>query len=214
MVDDRPWFLTVKLPPAPSNAAMLAALQAAVASERGTVVALALPEAVQPLETGTVHTALLIARFAFEDDLMRGWAHCPMVPDGAQVLACPGLPYEGWPGHFVPTIATVMVPEGGGPRGYMLVEGTGTDQDRMDSYRDIILPMLRERGGYYTVFELGGTVRVLAGDWAEGIFAISRWPDIAAARDFWFCDRYQNVAIPTRTGAGRFDVQITEGIQG
>jgi uncharacterized protein (DUF1330 family) len=214
MVDDRPWFLTVKLLPDLGNADTLAAVTAAVAATRGTVLAAALPEVVQPLETGTVHTAVLIARFAFEDDLMRGWAACPPLPDGAQALACPGLPYEGWPGNFVPTIATVTVPEGRGPRAYMLVEGTGTDQDRMDAYRDIILPMLRKRGGYYSVFELGGTVRVLAGDWAEGIFAISRWPDISAARDFWFCDRYQQVAIPTRTGAGRFEVQITEGIQG
>ncbi|NJP12362.1 MAG: DUF1330 domain-containing protein, partial [Leptolyngbyaceae cyanobacterium RU_5_1] len=100
------------------------------------------------------------------------------------------------------------------PPAYMLIEGTGIDDARMDQYRSIILPMLRERGAYYVAFELGGNVRVLAGEWAEGIFAISRWPDLAAAHDFWFCERYQKIAIPTRTGASRFEVQLTEGVAG
>lgn len=85
---------------------------------------------------------------------------------------------------------------------------------RMDAYRDIILPMLRERGAHYPLFELGGAVGVLHGHWQEGILAISRWPDLARAHDFWFSDRYQKVAIPTRTGAGTFDVQLAAGIAG
>lgn len=214
MADDRPWFLTVKLSPDPADETLINAVAKAAEQARGTVLVRALRAEVDALEPGTAHTALVISRFAFEDDLMRSWQAMPGLPAGAQVLACPGLPYEGWPGNFVPTIATVDVPAGVGPRAYMLVEGTGTDQARMDEYRDIILPMIRERGGYYVAFELGGAVRVLAGTWAQGIFAISRWPDAATARDFWFCDRYQQVAIPTRTGAGHFDVQLTDGLAG
>ncbi len=71
--------------------------------------------------------------------------------------------------------------------------------------------MMRERGAYYIAFELGGSVTVLAGAWQEGIFAISRWPRRAHAEDFWFSERYQQTAIPIRTGVGRFDVQIIEG---
>ena len=84
----------------------------------------------------------------------------------------------------------------------------------MDAYRDIILPMMRERGAYYVAFELGGDVSVLAGEWQEGIFAISRWPSRAHAEDFWFSERYQQTAVPLRTGVGRFDVQIIEGLAG
>ncbi|MEO6113493.1 MAG: DUF1330 domain-containing protein, partial [Sphingomicrobium sp.] len=117
-------------------------------------------------------------------------------------------------GHFVPTIATVIVPDAAAPRTFMVIEGTGTDQARMERYRDIILPMMRERGSYYVAFELGGSVAVLKGAWNEGIFAISRWPSRAAAEDFWFSDEYQKTAVPIRTGFGRFDVQIVEGLQG
>ena len=211
MVDFRPWYLIVKV----AGGAARDDWAAACAAARGEVVACAGADAVEPLEPGTLHTSLLIARFAFEGDLDAAWSRiAPALPDGAQALAAPGLPYEGWPGHAVPTIATVDVPAGATPRAHMLIEGTGTDAARMDAYRDIILPMIAERGGYYTLFELGGSVRVLAGAWSEAILAISRWPTIAAARDFWFSDRYQTVAIPIRSGFGHFEVQVTEGRAG
>lgn len=211
-----PAFLILKWPAA--TAADLAPFAGAIAAARGTVLANCPPDAVEVLEPGTTHTAVLIARFAFAPDLESWWqgaaALAAGLPAGAQLLAADGLPFEGWPGSPVPTIAGVTVPASDRPRGYMLVEGTGTDQARMDAYRDIILPMIAERGAYYMLFELGGAVRVLAGQWDEGILAISRWPDCAAARDFWFSERYQTVAIPTRTGAGRFDVQLMAGIAG
>lgn len=209
MADFRPWYLIVKRPDGivPDAGPCIAA--------RGDIVACAPANAVEVLEPGTVHTAVLIARFAFESDLDIAWAEmAARLPADAQVLAAPGLAYEGWPGHMVPTIATVDVPAGDTPRAFMLIEGTGTDEARMDAYRDVILPMIRERGGYYPLFELGGAVRVLAGQWSEAVLAISRWPTIAAARDFWFSDRYQHVAIPVRTGFGHFEVQLVEGIAG
>lgn len=207
--DFRPWYLILK-PVGASDPRW----RDACAAARGEVLVDAAPPAVETLEPGTVHTGLLIARFAFVADLDAAWASIGAIPDETQVLAAPGLPYEGWAGHAVPTIATVHVPEGATPRAYMLIEGTGTDEGRMDAYRDIILPMIRERGGYYSLFELGGSVRVLAGTWSEAILAISRWPTLAAARDFWFSDRYQNVAIPIRTGFGHFEVQLAEGHAG
>lgn len=204
-----PHFLVLKLPKGVSPAP----LARAVETGRGTVLACAAADQVTPLEAGTAHTGLVIARFAFEGDLHDCFDQLEL-PAGTVALAAAGLPYEGWPGHFVPTIATVAVPDADAPRTFMVIEGTGTDQARMDQYRDIILPMMRERGAYYVAFELGGDVRVLAGSWSEGIFAISRWPSRAHAEDFWFSGRYQSVAIPLRTGAGRFDVQIIEGSAG
>lgn len=204
-----PHFLLLKLP----GQASVDGLVHAIEERRGTILAAGRDEVVTPLEAGTVHTGLVIARFAFDTDLDACFDALSL-PDGSVALASAGLPYEGWPGNFVPTIATVDVPDASAPRTFMVIEGTGTDQDRMDQYRDVILPMLRERGAYYIVFELGGNVRVLAGQWAEGIFAISRWPSRGHAEDFWFSERYQSVAIPLRTGAGRFDVQIIEGLTG
>jgi uncharacterized protein (DUF1330 family) len=191
----------------------------AASSARGAVLAAGDAMTVKPLEPGTAHTGLVIARFAFLEDLDAFWtsSEARALADadaGLIALACAGLPYEGWPGNFVPTIATVDVPSSDAPRAFMVIEGTGTDQERMDRYRDLILPMMRDRGAYYVAFELGGNVRVLAGHWAEGIFAISRWPSKAHAENFWYSDGYQGQAVPIRTGVGRFDVQIIEGIAG
>ena len=191
----------------------------AILAARGTVLAVGNTDAVKPLEPGTTHTGLVIARFAFAADRDAFWSSkaAKRLVDsdsGLVALACNGIAYEGWPGNFVPTIATVDVPDAGAPRTLMAIEGTGTDQERMDRYRDLILPMMRERGAYYIAFELGGDVTVLAGKWSEGIFAISRWPSKAMAEDFWYSNQYQKEAIPIRTGVGRFDVQIIEGIAG
>jgi uncharacterized protein (DUF1330 family) len=191
----------------------------ASASTRATLLAWGEADQVKPLEPGTTHTGLAIFRFAFADDLQAFWESqdardLVQAEPSLVALACAGLPWEGWPGNFVPTIATVDVPASDHPRIFMVIEGTGTDQNRMDQYRDLILPMMRDRGAYYVAFELGGNVRVLAGEWDEGIFAISRWPSRAHAEDFWFSDKYQNECIPIRTGVGRFDVQIIEGIAG
>jgi uncharacterized protein (DUF1330 family) len=208
-----PSFLTIKTPRSAK------AWADAAASARATVLAWADADAVKPLEPGTMHTGLVLLRFAFANDLQAFWASevardLAQAEPGVVALACAGLPWEGWPGNFVPTIATVDVPASDRPRTFMVIEGTGTDQNRMDKYRDLILPMMRDRGAYYVAFELGGNVRVLAGQWSEGIFAISRWPSSAHAEDFWFSDKYQNECIPIRTGVGRFDVQIIEGIAG
>jgi uncharacterized protein (DUF1330 family) len=191
----------------------------AIAASRGTILACGDADAVTPLEVGTAHTGLVIARFAFTEDRDGFWTspaaqQLAAADAGLVALACNGIAYEGWPGNFVPTIATVDVPVADAPRTFMVIEGTGTDQERMDRYRDMILPMMRARGAYYIAFELGGDVRVLAGRWNEGIFAISRWPSAEHARDFWYCDQYQKEAIPIRTGVGKFDVQIITGIAG
>lgn len=208
-----PCFLTLKT--ARSNDDWVAAITAA----RGTVLAAGNADAVRPLEPGTAHSGLVIARFAFIADRAAFWlstaAQQLAAADHALVaLASNGIAYEGWPGNFIPTIATVDVPDAGAPRTFMVIEGTGTDPVRMDQYRDMILPMMRQRGAYYIAFDLGGDVMVLAGEWNEGIFAISRWPSRAHAEDFWYSDQYQHEAIPIRTGVGKFDVQIIDGIAG
>lgn len=208
-----PAFLTLKIG---GNAARWAEV---AADARCTVLAAGDVSVVRPLEHGTTHSGIVILRFPFRADLDDFWNRAAVrelveVDHELVALAAAGLPWEGWPGHFVPTIATVDVPASDMPRTFMLIEGTGTDQDRMDAYRDQILPMMRDRGAYYVAFELGGNVQILAGQWNEGIFAISRWPSRALAEDFWYSDHYQNHCIPLRTGVGRFDVQIVEGVSG
>lgn len=209
-----PSFLILKFP-ATTAAATIERVADSVGLSRGVVLAGATADRVKPLETGSAHDALVLARFAFADDLKAWWrANGAGLGAGLVALAADGLPWEGWPGNFVPTIATVDVPDDGEDRCYMLIEGTGHDDERLDRYRDIILPMLRERGGYYVLFSLGGSTRVLAGEWDEAVLAISRWPSRARAEDFWYSERYQTEAIPVRTGVSRFDVQILDGVAG
>lgn len=71
--------------------------------------------------------------------------------------------------------------------------------------------MIKAQGAYYTAFEIEGHVNLLCGKWPHDIFAISRWPDHDAGHAFWDSDRYQNIAIPVRTGAGNFLVHYLPG---
>jgi uncharacterized protein (DUF1330 family) len=138
-------------------------------------------------------------------------AHMP-AHSTPKVLQVNGLPAEGLPTMMdIPTIASVPRPPKGLRNALMVIRGTGTNPARMDKYRDIILPMMKELGSYYEAFALAaGEVVPLSGEWKEQIFAISRWPTRASAEDFWFAARYQGTAIPLRIGAGKFTVHVLE----
>lgn len=127
------------------------------------------------------------------------------------VLAASCVPEDGYPEEmsFIPTHKNVD-PGDAQPATLMLIEGSASDQDRMDRYRDLILPLMRDCGAYYICFELGGDVQVLSGHWDESIFAISRWPGVYATQQFWLGDEYQRDAIPLRLGIGRFEVVTLE----
>ena len=170
----------------------------------------------------TPAASILLAEFAGQSALNEFWQDDDQQAIFKQiagsdplVLAAPGLPPEGLPDMLeIPTTASVEPPPDRGPRAYMIIQGTGTDESRMDQYRDIILPMLKEQGAYYTAFEIEGNTEVMAGTWPYEIFAVSRWPDHAAGHAFWDSDRYQNTAIPIRTGAGSFWVHFMIGETG
>lgn len=215
-----PQFLVVKAPDASGQA--MAALARAAAEDRGMVVAAAPRDGVEVLEPGSPHTATLIARFASEEDLRRAWvapaterALAELGADGELVaLSIGGLPPEGVPDAPFPTAASVEVPEAAGPPAWMLVEGGFTDQEAGQRYNEVIWPMLRERGAYYAAVVFGAGVTSLRGRWDEAVFAISRWPSLEAAHDFWYGERYQDVAVPIRTGKGAFSVLLLSGREG
>lgn len=172
------------------------------------------------LEPGTVGSGILLARWpspgAGMSAAIRGVVAAlgQSLPAHSRplVLEVNGLPANGLPDMLdIPTVASVP-PAPKSPRNaLMVIRGSVSDQARIDGYRDVILPMIKERGGYYEVFALQpGEVTAHAGAWTEQIFAISRWPQRAAAEDFWYCDRYQTVAIPKRLGAGRFTVNLLD----
>jgi uncharacterized protein (DUF1330 family) len=128
------------------------------------------------------------------------------------VLAVEGLPEHGLPEMMdIPTVASVPRPASPAGNVLLVIRGSAWDQAKLDQYRDVILPMHKERAGYYEVFAVApGQVVALHGEWRDQIFAISRWPTRAAAEDFWYSRRYQETAIPIRLGAGRFTVHMLE----
>jgi uncharacterized protein (DUF1330 family) len=206
------------------QARLLEELAGLVRAAGGTVLAWAPPGRVAGLEPATVAAGLLIAKWPSREAarkatearlLPRLRAGLPgsMVP---LILAVEGLPEAGLPEMMdIPTVASVPKPPS--PKGNVLlvIRGSAWDQAKLDQYRDVILPMHKERGGYYEVFAVApGQVEAFSGEWRDAIFAISRWPTRVAAEDFWYSERYQGTAIPIRLGAGRFSVHMLEASAG
>lgn len=166
---------------------------------------------VELFEPGSVAAHTLITPFASREEARGAFDQMPLdliaQPAEPLVLLTGAVPPEGFDDPAIPTAANVSVPEGADPV-LMLIEGSASDQDRMDAYRNVLLPMMFELGSYYTVFDLGGSVDVLSGEWDEAIFAISRWPSRDAARAFWMSDKYQQEGIPLRLDIGRFEVAV------
>lgn len=218
-----PHFLYVQIPATVDSTAYLTGAGPLLENEGGILLAAADAREVECLERGTPEAAVLLAQFSDPGSLRTFWEHAehqellnPLrSAPGLLALQIPGLPYTGLPeAPDIPTIASVQPPNDRGPRAFMVVQGTGTDPERMDRYREVILPMIAEQGAYYTAFEISGEAKVLLGQWPWGIFAISRWPDHSAGHAFWDSERYQTVAIPIRTGAGTFHVHYLVGSAG
>ncbi len=169
---------------------------------------------VESLEPGSVPRHVLLAWAPLLEAARAAWgamAKAPLSqPAPPLVLAALAVPDDGFGQPSIPTLASVGPTAVENP-GLMLVEGSASDQEAMDRYRDIILPMLFEARAYYTIFELGGTIDVLSGEWDEAILAISRWPNRKTARDFWLCEQCQQSAIPIRLAISRFEVLLFEG---
>lgn len=190
------------------------------AAQQGRVIIAQPVHHVTAIEPGSVPAHLWIADFPSRSASEAAWAqlkakgHVDGITQDTPpvVLAMDGVPPSGLP-DFIPTPSNVTPPESLMHAAYFLIEGSANHQERMDKYRDILLPMMKERHSYYVAFELGGNVRVLSGAWNEQIFAISRWPSVAFAHDAWMSGRYQKDAIPLRLGVGKFSVLVAEGVE-
>lgn len=189
-----------------------------VAAHRGvgTLVAARGAQDISGLEPGTVVRHTWISRWPSLEAARAGFDALDLSdleqPEPPQVLLASAVPDEGFPAEmeFVPT-HTNVTPVAAQPPTLMVIEGTGHDQEKMDRYRDIILPLMREQDAFYLCFELGGSVQVLSGEWDEAIFAISRWPMAHQPRSFWLGATYQDSAVPLRIDIGSFQVSVMEG---
>lgn len=184
---------------------------AAASVGSGTIISSTRLHEVAVLEPGSLPLHTLVIEFDSRQEALNAHQTLPFStidkPVAPQVLLTGKVPDGGFDDPAIPTRANVSEVPNDGPV-LLLIEGSASDQDAMDAYRNIILPMMFERHAYYTVFELGGNVEVLSGEWNEAIFAISRWPSAGVARDFWLSERYQDDAIPLRLEIGRFGVSM------
>ena len=168
---------------------------------------------VEGLEAGSIPRSVVLSLWPSTEAAAATWNSIAL-PEFEGLLALAGAcaPDHGnadFPGRAA--AAAIAAP---GPPAYMLIEGVVTAPEPIDRYRAIIFPMISAGGGYYLVYAHSKAVRLLAGDWSQQALIISRWPNIAAARNFWFSDRYQNEAIPCRAGAGQFSVLLFAGLPG
>lgn len=214
-----PTFVLAELPGEHANQlGTIERLASAALSSGGRVLGKAHAAQVSCFEPGAAASSLVLVVWPSHEQGMEGaramerWLPAVETGTPANLLVINGLPADGLPGlPDIPTVASVPVPPIAPRNALMVIRGSASDSARMDKYRDIILPMMKERGSYYEAFALqAGEVTAVAGRWDEQIFAISRWPTRRHAEDFWFAERYQTEAIPHRIGAGRFTVHVLE----
>lgn len=169
---------------------------------------------VSVLEPGSVPMHTWIGLFNSRSEAKNFWNNLDPTqiakPDAPLVMVASAVPEAGLGDDFIPTKANVDAGTAQPPT-LMIIEGSAENQGAMDQYRDIILPMMKKLKAYYIVFELGGSIEVLCGDWSEAIFAISRWPTVDAATRFWLDETYQKTAIPLRLGHSAFQVLTLQG---
>ena len=109
---------------------------------------------VELLEPGTPAAAVLIASWRGRKAFDEAWDSAVSTSvvgliagfQDAVALAAEGLPLEGLPEQpEVPTVASVPVVVLDTPPTYMAIQGSVSDDERIVSYRDTILPMMKER---------------------------------------------------------------------
>jgi uncharacterized protein (DUF1330 family) len=216
-----PHLVIVETDAGASDAAMAYAVDAgqALAAHSGRLVLAAPAASAEVLERGSEQRAVIVFKFPSEADTNAFWsdashqsafAALSLAPGFLHAIALEGIPDEGLPGEPLPTAANVSIPDLAGPRAYMLVQGTVSDPGPIGKYMETIVPMIIERGGVYRVWTDPDGPSLLAGAWSPQYLVFSEWPSVEVARDFWFSDTYQNVAIPTRRPASDFTVLLFE----
>ncbi|MBL8629771.1 MAG: DUF1330 domain-containing protein [Rhodospirillaceae bacterium] len=93
--------------------------------------------------------------------------------------------------------------------GYMVVIGNGVDPAKMSAYAGAAVPLLLRSGGKLLFATEEGKTEVLEGGPFPGSIRVFEFPNLKAARDFYFSPEYQK-AIPLRVGNGKIDVIVSD----
>jgi len=75
---------------------------------------------------------------------------------------------------------------------YLVVEAVITDPAGFLPYTKVVPPLLQKFGGEY--ISIAGATEMLEGEWGETKIVIHRWPNMQAARDFWYSEECEKIA--------------------
>jgi len=93
---------------------------------------------------------------------------------------------------------------------YMIIEAIITDPARFREYAARNPALVARHGGRYLAIRTA--TEPLEGDWEGVKIVLSEWPDMDAARRYWYSPEYQALKA-LREGTGRFRVILVDGIQ-
>jgi len=93
---------------------------------------------------------------------------------------------------------------------YIVVEANLTDPKKFAPYTQVVPDLVTKFGGEY--ISIGGASEPLEGEWADTKIVLHRWPDMAAARAFWYSDEYEQ-AKKLREDTGQFRVILVDGVK-
>lgn len=94
--------------------------------------------------------------------------------------------------------------------GYLLVQGSVTNMEKMKAYSALLPPIYAKFGGEYVIFTPPSKLEVAEGTPENRSFVMARFPSKEAAWGFWKSPEYE-AAKKLREGAGTFFVTIHEG---
>jgi uncharacterized protein (DUF1330 family) len=93
--------------------------------------------------------------------------------------------------------------------GYLMVQGTISNEEQYQKYRDAVVPLIMKFGGKFSV--RGGKVGVLEGQPDTRSMVVFEFPSIEAIHAFWNSPEY----VPVKTlrhGAATVNVWAVPGI--
>jgi uncharacterized protein (DUF1330 family) len=93
--------------------------------------------------------------------------------------------------------------------GYLMVQGTISNEEQYQKYRDAVVPLIMKFGGKFSV--RGGKVEVLEGQPDTRSMVVFEFPSIEAIHAFWNSPEYVPVK-KLRQGAATLNVWAVPGI--
>ena len=101
------------------------------------------------------------------------------------------------------------ISNGGSMAGYLMVQGTISDEEQYQKYRDAVVPLIMKFGGKFSI--RAGKVELLEGQPDARPMIVFEFPSVDAIHAFWDSPEYVPVK-KLRQGAANLNVWAVAGI--